>query len=94
MDELKFAGFCSTDYKAYLVNRENNLFGFAIRLLDYDTMKYTRNCYALLTIEGESLSLQIITFDFYINVGRVRAVYLDGYLYLTTDEDLFVEKIN
>ena len=95
VDEFKFDGICSTDYKAYLVNRENNLFGFAIRgPLDYHTMKYTRNYYALLTIEGESLSLQIITFDFDINIDRVRAVYLDGYLYLTTDEDLFVEKIN
>ena len=95
VDEYKFQGDYSLVYKSYLVNRENNLFGFAIRdLLDYDTMKYTRNCYALLTIEGESLNLQIITFDFDIEVDRVRAVYLDGYLYLTTDEDLFVEKIN
>ena len=96
VDEYKFQGDYSLVYKAYLVNRENNLFGFAIQnLLDYDTMKYTRNCYALLTIEGESLNLQIIdlgTID--MEVDRVRAVYLDGYLYLTTDEDLFVEKIN
>jgi uncharacterized secreted protein with C-terminal beta-propeller domain len=96
VDEYKFQGDYSLVYKSYLVNRENNLFGFAIRdLLDYDTMKYTRNCYALLTIEGESLNLQIIdlgTID--MEVDRVRAVYLDGYLYLTTDEDLFVEKIN
>jgi uncharacterized secreted protein with C-terminal beta-propeller domain len=96
VDEYKFQGDYSLVYKSYLVNRENNLFGFAIRdLLDYDTMKYTRNCYALLTIEGESLNLQIIdlgTID--MEVDRVRAVYLDGYLYITTDEDLFVEKIN
>lgn len=96
VDEYKFQGDYSLVYKSYLVNRENNLFGFAIQnLLDYDTMKYTRNCYALLTIEGESLNLQIIdlgTID--MEVDRVRAVYLDGYLYLTTDEDLFVEKIN
>lgn len=96
VDEYKFQGDYSLVYKSYLVNRENNLFGFAIQnLLDYDTMKYTRNCYALLTIEGESLNLQIIdlgTID--MEVDRVRAVYLDGYLYLTTDQDLFVEKIN
>ena len=98
VDELKFAGSCSTDYKAYLVNRENNLFGFAVagyaevRKNDH-IIRNPKNCYVLLTIEGESLNVRLIPL-YFSDPNYVRAAYYDGYLYLTTDEDLFVEKIN
>ena len=98
VDELKFAGTCSTDYKAYLVNRENNLFGFAVagysevRKNDH-IIRNPKNCYVLLTIEGESLNVRLIPL-YFSDPNYVRAAYYDGYLYLTTDEDLFVEKIN
>ena len=98
VDEFKFDGICSTDYKAYLVNRENNLFGFAVAY--YSEVRKNdhiiidpQNCYVLLTIEGESLNLRLIPL-YFSDPNYVRAAYYDGYLYLTTDEDLFVEKIN
>ena len=98
VDELKFAGTCSTDYKAYLVNRENNLFGFAVagysevRKNDH-IIRNPKDCYVLLTIEGESLNARLIPL-YFSDPNYVRAAYYDGYLYLTTDQDLFVEKIN
>ena len=98
VDELKFAGTCSTDYKAYLVNRENNLFGFAVagysevRKNDH-IIRNPKDCYVLLTIEGESLNVRLIPL-YFSDPNYVRAAYYDGYLYITTDEDLFVEKIN
>ena len=98
VDEFKFAGICSTDYKAYLVNRENNLFGFAVayysevRKNDH-IIRNPKHCYVLLTIEGESLNARLIPL-YFSDPNYVRAAYYDGYLYLTTDQDLFVEKIN
>lgn len=98
VDELKFAGTCSTDYKAYLVNRENNLFGFAVagysevRKNDH-IIRNPKHCYVLLTIEGENLNARLIPL-YFSDPNYVRAAYYDGYLYLTTDQDLFVEKIN
>ena len=98
VDEFKFAGICSSDYKAYLVNRENNLFGFAVAY--YSEVRKNdhiiidpQNCYVLLTIEGESLNARLIPL-YFSDPNYVRAAYYDGYLYLTTDQDLFVEKIN
>ncbi len=97
VDEFKFAGIYSTDYKAYLVNRENNLFGFAVayyyEVRENGHIMDPKHCYVLLTIEGESLNVRLVPL-YFADPNYVRAAYYDGYLYLTTDQDLFVEKIN
>ena len=96
VDEFKFGGEYSLNYKSYLVNRENNLFGFGV---DYyydgygnvDNGLQTR--YILLQFNGYEFTV----YNFAIaglRANTVRAAYIDGYLYITTGSSLTVEKIN
>lgn len=95
--EFKFDGTYSIDYKAYLVNRENNLFGFGV---DYyteyneETNKYKYyQAYILIQFDGAEMNVAIFNVDD-LDANTVRAAYVDGYLYITTSYDLVVEKIN
>ena len=93
VDEYKFMGEFSTDYKSYLVNRENNLFGFGVDgyYENGDNQGYYR--YILLQFNG----YEITVYNFSVaelRADSVRAAYIDGYLYITTSTSLEVEKIN
>ncbi len=94
--ELKFYGNYSLDYKAYMVNREEGLFGFGVDYFYIDEQdSYNRkysNCYILVSIAGDDIEYQIIKND-HLHADQTRAVYIDGYLYITTEHELFVEKI-
>ena len=98
--EFKFEGEYSSDYKSYLVNREHNLFGFGagyIYPIDDQTGKeeYRGECYVLLHWNGYELSpcfVDLTGLD--MRSATVRAAYIDGYLYITTDTGFKVEKIN
>ncbi len=98
--EFKFEGEYSSDYKSYLVNREHNLFGFGagyIYPIDDQTGKeeYRGDCYVLLHWNGYELSpyfIDLVGLD--MRSATVRAAYVDGYLYITTDTGFKVEKIN
>ena len=96
--EFKFQGNYSLDYKAYMVNRSDGLFGFAVEYYiegDYYTSNYKYyDCYILITIDGDSVEETIIKMDGSMNADKVRAVFLDGYLYITTDYELVVEKVD
>ena len=90
--EFKFRGDYSEDYKAYLVDRENKLFGFGIdRYKDYEGDD-SGHVYILLHFNGYEFT--VYTVDTIIDADRARAAYIDGYLYVTTLYDLTVEKIN
>ncbi len=99
--EYKFNGEYSLDYKAYLVNRENNLFGFAVEYFyEYDENdKYIQysDKYILISFDEQLMQVRYINI---VELGdimpdRIRAAYIDGYIYITTDDsDLVVEKIN
>ena len=95
--EYKFNGEYSLDYKAYLVNRENNLFGFAAEYFyEYDENdKYVQysDRYILIRFDEQSINVYYVMLN---NVcpDRVRAVFIDGYLYVTTDSELIVEQID
>ena len=96
--EFKFGGNYSLDYKAYMVNRAEGLFGFAVEYYytegDYNTSNYKySDCYILITIDGDNIEETIIEMDNSMRADTVRAVYIDGYLYITTETDLIVEQI-
>lgn len=95
--EYKFNGEYSLYYKAYLVNREENLFGFGIDCLyEYDQQtgkgrSYQR--YVLIKFNAENMT--VYTFDIEsMGSNTVRAVYIEGYLYITTPTELVVEQLN
>ena len=91
--EFKFGGNCSTEYKAYLVDRENNLFGFGVNgYYEEGSIHNGGAVYILLHFNGYEFTPYI--FNVSLKADTVRAAYIDGYLYITTFNDLTVEKIN
>ena len=94
VDVYEFFGSYSTEYKSFFINREENLFGFAV---DYYHDDYSDNGlsqrYILLHFNG--YSLEVIDYvDIPDMMARTtRAAYVDGYLYITTDTRLVVRKI-
>lgn len=94
--EFKFQGEYSTDYKSYMVNRELNLFGFAV---DYYANEVGKNnykiVYILLQFDGYNLTPTVIDiYDIGLQPATVRAAFIDGYLYITTPIGLAVERIS
>ena len=93
--EFKFQGEYSTDYKSYMVNRELNLFGFAVdhyaNELGNDNYKFA---YILLQFDGYNLTPVVIDlYDIGLQTSTVRAAFIDGYLYITTPIGFSVNKI-
>ena len=95
--KYKFDGTYSTNYKSYLVNREENLFGFGVNYLyekDEENDVYNSyNCYVLISFDDEGMTVQKFKIDA-LQAEYVRAAYIDGYLYITTPLEIVVEKIN
>ncbi len=94
VDEFKFVGSYSTDYKAYLVNREENLFGFAVDYYyeDSNDTEYSQ-CYILLQFNGYELNVVAAVDIEEMRSHTARAAFIDGYLYITTTESLTVERV-
>ena len=95
--EYKFNGEYSLDYKAYLVNRDENLFGFAAEYFyEYnENDKYVQYSDKYILISFDEESMRVYYFDLKnTRPDRVRAAFIDGYLYITNDAELIVEKIN
>ena len=94
--KFKFDGTYSTNYKSYLVNREENLFGFGVNYLyekDEENDVYNSyNCYVLISFDDEGMTVQKFKIDA-LQAEYVRAAYIDGYLYITTPLEIVVEKI-
>lgn len=95
--KFKFDGTYSTDYKSYLVNREENLFGFGVNYLheknEENNGYNSYNCYVLISFDDEGMSVQKFKIDA-LQAEYVRAAYIDGYIYITTPLEIVVEKIN
>ena len=94
VDKYTFVGNYSVDYKSYLVNREENLFGFAVSYYYNEETMRSENVYVLLVFNGYELEEVALTEFGSYNPGRVRAAYVDGYLYLTSDDDFKVVNLN
>ena len=89
VDKYMFDGSYSTEYKSYFIDRENNLFGFAIdRVLENGKYNYY---YVILVFDGydlyEKVRVEIGGSD-YTYASRVRAFIEGGYLYITDDTGL------
>ena len=97
LHEYKFDGTYSTVYKSYLVNREENLFGFGVDYFyEYDEQTGKGRTYQrYILIDFDSANMTVYTFDVdSLMAESVRAAYVNGYLYITTDYELVVEKID
>ncbi|MBE6542979.1 MAG: hypothetical protein E7675_01120 [Ruminococcaceae bacterium] len=70
-----------TDYKAYLIDRENKLIGFGITVRDPNVPESSSELYLLLQYDGEKLEL-IKSIDIKGEPNTKRAVLIDGYLYV------------
>lgn len=94
VDKYMFEGGYSLDYKAYLVDRENNLFGFAIEgIYDKSMGKYGGTEYVLLCFNGYEIE-EISRVEMGNSPAeRIRALYIDGYLYVIDDTELSVTEI-
>ena len=94
VDKYLFKGSYSTEYKSYLINRDQNLFGLGVLKTVYNeqTLKY-ENSYLLFAFDGEKLNVVESVSVVDLNPSMVRAAIVDGYLYITTTESLVVEKL-
>lgn len=96
--EYKFQGDYATEYKSYLVNREENIFGFGVNYFyKYDEQTgYGKSyqCYVLLRFDENGLVSREIELKSNVRADNIRAAYIDGYLYITTPYELIVEKID
>ena len=88
VDEYKFEGDYALDYKAYLVNRENMLFGFGVDYFcEEKNHEYINFAYVILHFNGYELSSVVVDMSDYVpDAERIRAAYVDGYIYITTDQ--------
>lgn len=82
----------SQDYKSYLVDREHGLFGLGVD--DYTDSNYINSgrledCerYVLFRFDGNELSA-LVNEQLTGNYDLYRAVYIDDYLYMFSDEEL------
>jgi uncharacterized secreted protein with C-terminal beta-propeller domain len=96
-----FEGGYTTEYKSYFIDRESKTVGIPVSNLStirneygYDYVWYIDG-YLLFTFDEENYdySIRIIEKEWYNEEDRVRAFSDDGYLYITTDKDITVEKI-
>lgn len=92
----KFQGEYSEDYKSYLVNREENIFGFGVNGFcgydeQIDAYKYY-NCYVLIRFDQSEMYVDVYKIDDLYS-RTVRAAYIDGYLYITTPTELIVQAV-
>ncbi|MBO7195829.1 MAG: beta-propeller domain-containing protein [Clostridia bacterium] len=93
--KFKFNGSYALDYKAFLVNRDENLFGFGVDYFyEYDEQtgeSRSYPCYILMSFDESEMV--ITRYKLKIDANTVRAAYIDGYLYITTPTELVVENV-
>lgn len=86
VDAITLHASYSTDYKSYLVDRENRLFGFGFySLLDQDNYRKNEDYYVLIHFDGYKLRVVSAT-KLDESPDRMRGIYVDNYLYITTDK--------
>lgn len=76
----------STNYKSYLVDRENHLLGLAVSTYAAETGAY-EDSYLLLHFNGEFFDKMVAVEISHKNTGSARAFYEDKFLYVVTDSD-------
>lgn len=76
---FELAANFSEDYKSYLIDRENDVVGLAVTM-----WKEYNDLYLLLQFDGQNLNV-IATADVDGHYSSVRAVIIDGWLYVLSD---------
>ena len=95
VDKYLFQGNYSTNYKAYFIDRESDMFGFAIEYRTGDGIETFEHAYVLLAFNGYEL-VEVYEISFgktYTNPSRVRVFMIDDYLYFTNDTEMKVYNI-
>ena len=95
VDKYLFQGNYSTDYKAYFIDRESDMFGFAIEYRTGDGIETFEHAYVLLAFNGYEL-VEVYEISFgktYTNPSSVRVFMIDDYLYFTNDTEMKVYNI-
>ena len=89
--EIKNGGY-SQNYKSYYINRDTGMFGFGYR--DYDAQYYGTpfNSYVLLMFADGEL-IEVVNTVMAGSYDSMRSVYIDGYLYIISENDFKVIKI-
>jgi len=82
-------GYYSTDYKSYLIDRENNLIGLGI--CDSNMLQHDR--YVLLCFDGYRL-IELVNYHVPGENDQKRAVYIDRYLYMFSEYGFYVTEVN
>lgn len=93
VDKYLFIGNPSEEYKSYIIDRENNLFGIAVNnLVDGDKTKNV--AFLIIHFDGERLRLIASPETSYTASSYYRGLSLDGFIYITTPNHLFVTNKN
>jgi uncharacterized secreted protein with C-terminal beta-propeller domain len=85
-------GTVSSEYKAYYINREECLFGFGVSLNYYSVKEDSGYRYILLKFTDSSL-VEIVSTELISLPDDMRAVMIDGYLYMLGDCDFRVQAV-
>ena len=93
IDEYFINGSYSNEYKTFLIDYEENLFGFSVD--DYkENSKYIDSCYILLQFDENGINnVDVIEECNYSRAYLFRVGYFDGYLYISNSNTLIVKKI-
>lgn len=86
MYEVEYGWLYSTEYKSYMIDRDNRLFGIALEIFHDGNIE---SCYIVFNFENGEISevtrVQFSTLG-YSDFGKVRAFVDDGYLFLFTND--------
>ena len=93
LSEYFFNGVHSNDRKAFIIDKENGLFGFQSGAYYDENHNLIIGSYNLLKIDGEELTEVLTISDVDHSVHTVRAVCYEGYLYLTLNMDIIVKEV-
>ena len=91
VDKCVVFGYAANEYKAYLIDRENNLFGFAATVYSEDDWS-NEKLYLVYQFDGEKLSVVKQIAMEGLGHAIVRSAIHDGYLYITTHISFYAEE--
>ena len=92
VDKYLFGGNISDDYKSFLIDREENLFGVFVKKYTKDSSA-AKDSFLVVRLEGENL-VSVMEIDVQESVSITRAFAHNGYVYFTHHNALYVREIN
>ena len=91
--EFLFYGITSSVYKSYLIDRENNLFGFASDYYRITANGERTSVYVVLQLDGERLRV-VEEISIAGGGSTSRAFYRDGYVYYSGNSDFKAVRVD